>query len=854
MRDYLSTLAHPVFYGPLAQWHLRRPEIFSPEVPRGPVALDSVPGTWTRTQKGPWTLLEPKGHELAPQGWKIHLAPAVPHAEAALARTAEYCVRHGLAFKVLSRLEYVWALNGKYAPRPSSGKSLVIYPDVDDPSTIAADLAALHRGVPGPRVLSSHRVADSIVHLRYGGFLARYTADADGEPLLAIRDTAGRLVPDVRDVVPRTVPGVPIPWILQRSEPFSGEGSAAEHTSGREYRVHGALHYSNTGGVYRAVEKTSGAEVVLKEARHHTGYDAAMADASTRLRRQAEAMAALAGIPGVPGVIETFTQGGSDFLVYEFAAGSTLQEWAAARHPGLLVDGACRIDPDRSDEYVTAVDGVLRDLRELVSEINAAGYVIGDLHPGNVIVAPDGRPWLVDLEAARTLDEDHPNREGPARFVGAAGFFDQHRYGIDLDDYGLAATELYVHNPVVAPAGYLPGALARSVHHARRVLGRDEPWAADLSSRLGDRDGIPLEPECAVAELLAGLAETWVEADGPFRGSPVSTEPFLDVSIGHGPPGAAYALLATGTAPNELPAVYAAWLDTHVDGFGPLGAGLLDGWAGNVVVAEAAGMLDHADFLYDRLIRVLDPRTAPLRLRSGLAGALALALGRRGRSPGDEVERYADVLARRASDELLDPRVPGGGGLLDGRAGVSLILGRAAVALDKPDLMDTAGQLLRQEIDAYVPHPSGALFHHDGAHRILGYLDRGNAGTVLAAAELRAEIDASDDVLRRILQGACANVGVSPGLYRGLSGGLAALGQLQRSGRAPGEVDLLGSIARQADAVASFLGHGPDGRLRSPGELAVRACSEYATGAAGIALALTAATTRPAAQWLPGVF
>ncbi|GIZ97009.1 serine/threonine protein kinase [Tsukamurella sp. TY48] len=843
MRDYLATLADPAFYGPLGQWRLRRPELFSPELPRGDVPLDAVPATWTRTVKGPWTVLAPAGHRLEPQGWKIHLAPAVPEAATAIARTVEHCVRRGVAFKVLSRLEFVWAVNGKYAPRPSSGKAVVIYPDAD-PSALAAELVELHRDVPGPRVLGSHRIGESIVHLRYGGYTARYTPGPDREPVLAIRSTAGDLVPDVRDVVPRTVPGVPLPRILRDAPP----PRPAERTGERRYRITGALHYSNTGGVYRAVEETSGTEVVLKEARHYTGYDAAMDDAPQRLARQARTMTALADVAAVPTVIETFTQGGSDFLAYEFIPGSTLQEWAAARHPALLLRApGAAVAPADAAAYTDTVDDAVRRLRAVVDEIAAAGHVVGDLHPGNVIVGPDGELGLIDLEAAHRIDA----AEGAGRFVGATGFYDDARRGTALDDYGLAATELYLHNPVVATAGYLPGALGRSVHHARRVLSRDQVWATELCARLGADPAAPIDPGAAVTGLLDGLAETWETDDGPFHGAPESDQPFHDVSLGSGAPGSAYALLATGRAPSGLTERYAAWLDRRADDFGALGAGLLDGWSGNILVAEAAGLTDRADHLYAHLLRVLDPETAPLRLRSGLAGALALSLGRRIGSGGDEVERYADVLARRAVDELLDTGAPAGG-LLDGRAGMALVLGRAARLLDKPDLLDVSRRLLHQELDSYVPHRSGALFHYDGKHRILGYLDRGNAGTVLAAAELRDQLDVSDEQLRRILQGAGAAVGVSPGLYRGLSGGLAAAAQL---GRAPGPLaaEASAAAARQAEAVTSFLGRTADGRLRAPSELALRASSDYATGAAGIALALAAAAD-PAVHWLPGVF
>src|SRR5262245_53690199 len=49
---------------------------------------------------------------------------------------------------------------------------------------------------------------------------------------------------------------------------------------------------------------------------------------------------------------------------------------------------------------------LLARLGELLARLQAAGWVHGDLHPGNVLVDSCGSPWLVDLRRARRAAPD----------------------------------------------------------------------------------------------------------------------------------------------------------------------------------------------------------------------------------------------------------------------------------------------------------------------------------------------------------------------------------------------------------------------------------------------------------------
>ncbi|WP_420879087.1 hypothetical protein [Rhodococcus sp. (in: high G+C Gram-positive bacteria)] len=850
MRNYLQTLADPTFFAPFESWSLAA-GIHSPQLQRGAVALDGIPPSWHRRESGPWTVVAPPGHVMPEQGWKIHLAPAVPVAADTIARAIGYCVDAGLAFKMVTRLEYAWALNGKYAPREASGKTFVVYPTDEDPSTTAAALAGLFEGVPGPRVLGSYRLAGSIVHLRYGAFVKRYTRDLTGEPCLAVRDQDGSLVPDQRGVTPQLPAGVVLPTLLARA----GEPTKPTTTSPHVYKVTGALHFSNTGGVYQALDVATGEDVVLKEARHYTGYDAAMDSAVDRLQRQRDAMTALAGTGGVAPVIEYFTQGDSDFLAYGFTPGSTLQEWAAAHSPALFVsDPAQPVDRTAADAYAARVEDLLVRLERLLVAVHAEGLVLGDLHPANVVVGDDGQLALIDLEAAA------PVSDGP-RFVGADGFFNPTARGTEIDAHGLAATRLYLYNPVVATAGYQQTGLSRSIAHAQRIFHRDDNWAHQLGSQLAvDNRGD--QPAPAPGEVLDTLLDSIAsrldfDRDLPLRCAPTGQEEHTKLSISWGAPGAVYALAACDALPAGLADAYIQWIESHGPAMGSLGNGLLDGWAGNIVVADLIGNHDLADSLLDRLLDTIDLARSPLRLRSGLAGTLALCVAQISARPGrldiGTIEKLADAVHERATQSLANPDRPVAG-LLDGASGVALALGRAYRILPKPEYADTARQLLAAELSTYVSHESGALLHYDDASRVLGYLDRGNAGFLLAAVELNdLATGIGADTLRRVHLGACSRIGVAPGLYFGLAGGLAASAQLATAGVVDAQT-IAAAVHGQTDSVASFIGRGrhEDG-LVVPGQVSVRAADDVATGAAGVALALGVASGRTH-SWLAGVF
>jgi hypothetical protein len=242
-----------------------------------------LPAGWERVRKGEWLVFVPPGNALPPQGRKIHVSACRHNAGHVLGAVWDYCTGRGISFKYLRSRLTLHLRNAKYAPRGGSGKLVTICP-VDDAQlrVILTGLGEWLAGQPGPYILSDLRYGDGPLYVRYGGMAGRYCGNERGELVPAITGGSSRLVPGVR----RPVFGVP-GWVSLPAfpEPHLAARNAAT-LAGRPYRVEGALHFSNGGGVYLATDSRTGERVVLKEARPHAGPSAGGADAVARLHRE----------------------------------------------------------------------------------------------------------------------------------------------------------------------------------------------------------------------------------------------------------------------------------------------------------------------------------------------------------------------------------------------------------------------------------------------------------------------------------------------------------------------------------------------------------------------------------------
>ncbi|MFI6227692.1 class IV lanthionine synthetase LanL [Micromonospora echinospora] len=341
-----------------------------------------------------WCQVQPPQRRRRVQGWKLHVSATPLSAPLVLAAAAEVLVRHGCSFKFAGTLTRVRELNSRHVDRGGGGKFITAYPNCGDEElrTLAEELHTATRGLPGPTILSDrpYRLG-SRVHYRYGAFEGVHMLGNDGtyEAMLVAPD--GSLVLDQRKAwftPPAWAPRDP--FAPDRSGPPRRSATAPKPVllDGR-YVVREVIRHSFPGGVYRATDEQTGAEVIIKQGRPYTGADLTGRDVRDDRRHEA-AMLTLFEPSGVtPRLVGLFEQQDDVFLAQEAVPGSTLRHWVSA-HTAL----------DDGDGWGLPVEDVLRlatGLVDLMELVHAKGFVLRDFNPNNVMV-DDGQLRLIDLE------------------------------------------------------------------------------------------------------------------------------------------------------------------------------------------------------------------------------------------------------------------------------------------------------------------------------------------------------------------------------------------------------------------------------------------------------------------------
>ncbi|MFK0279336.1 class IV lanthionine synthetase LanL [Streptomyces sp. NPDC090499] len=442
---------------------------------------------WTTDADEMWCRLTHQSGMRRRQGWKLHVSATAASAPEVLEKALDVLLCEDSGFKFVRSLDQVGALNSRATPRGSSGKFITVYPSSDaDAARLALALHEATAGLAGPRILSDQPYApNSLVHYRYGAFVGRRRLSEQGLLVWFIEDPDGNPVEDKR-----TGRYSPPPWAVSpfpASVPLPPRKEKAAHSPvllGGRFSVREAIRHTNKGGVYRGTDVTTGAPVVIKEARPHVEGDASGSDVRDWLRAEARTLEKLKGTGLAPEPLAMFETGGHLFLAQEEVPGVPLRTWVAERFRDV---GGERY---RADALVQA-----GRLVELVAAAHARGCVLRDLTPGNVMVRPDGELRLIDLELA-VLADDVPL---PTR-VGTPGFSAPERLtdapvSPTADYYSLGATVCFV------LAGKVPNLLPEEPA-ARTPEQRFAEWLAACDETLRLPDGLP--------EMILGLTK-----DGP---------------------------------------------------------------------------------------------------------------------------------------------------------------------------------------------------------------------------------------------------------------------------------------------------------------------------------------------------
>jgi tRNA A-37 threonylcarbamoyl transferase component Bud32 len=477
---------------------------------------------WKTTINGLWCYVTPNEQLRRPQGWKLHLSATPASAETVLARSLPVLLKSDSPFKFASTIDHVALLNARNTSRGHSGKFITIYPQSDDEAVRLAE--ALHQateGLAGPRILSDRPYASrSLVHYRYGAFVEERKISNDGFYAWVIFDPDGNPIEDRRvgQYVPPAWAECPFPG-AEGNGTSNANGGGQGVLVGDRFLVREAIRHLNKGGVYRAVDTRSGADVVIKEARPHVAADETGKDVRDRLRAEARALEQIQPLGVAPRVVMLFEQSEHLFLAEEFVPGVPLRQWVTDQ----IRDSGWR------RHVPTGLDMADR-LIALLEVAHQAGLILRDFNPNNIMVLPDGQLRLIDLELAVTAGEheEKPIRAGtpcysaPEQLEGSSP-------AIEADYYSLGATICFV---VTGDAPYF----LEDVPKTRPLRERLAEWLAVRGEALD----IPADIQTLILRLMDDEPEhRWTTAEArnalALVRMPAEQPQRAGSSPGHGP-------------------------------------------------------------------------------------------------------------------------------------------------------------------------------------------------------------------------------------------------------------------------------------------------------------------------------
>jgi len=243
---------------------------------------------------------------------------------------------------------------------------------------------------------------DSCVYYRYGAFKVLEVENPRGDPVYAIRNPAGVLVPDLR-----SSPATP-DWA---TDPFLPRGTRKTLSNSIDtplattFKAFDALAQRGKGGVYQALDLsvTPTRFCVLKEGRKGGEVSWDGRDGYWRVKHEAEVLTALVQAHiDVPLVYSSFRATTNRYLAMELIEGESLNQWLARKSRRLTVPLALRYS--------------IRIAR-LVAEIHSAGWVWRDCKPGNIMMTKDGGLRPIDFEGACPIHDPDPFPWGTRSYV-----------------------------------------------------------------------------------------------------------------------------------------------------------------------------------------------------------------------------------------------------------------------------------------------------------------------------------------------------------------------------------------------------------------------------------------------------
>jgi hypothetical protein len=856
----------------------------------------AMPGGWRLRRHGYWLIADPPGAPELGQGWKLHVSASSRTSAETLRRCLPVLRDAGVRFKFLLGPAEVREFNSKSFSRSASGKFITIYPPDDQTfHSVARALTAALDGLDGPYVLSDRRYPGSrVVSYRYGGFTSQPRVRSDGLHELMIQSPDGTPVPDERTpywTMPAwavdPVTGQAASAAAKDSGTSGGAGASGDAVAakkpilGGRYQVDGALVFSNRGGIYRAVDMVTGADVVLREARPGVEVGPHGIDAVELLWHEYRLLEDLADSGLFVRPLAMFKHWEHSYLVQEFIEGTPFGSLSTIHNPLYELD----LTPGRLADYYQRYQRLWLQIADAIALCHERGIVLGDLSMTNIMVTPDDKVRIIDLESAfhegvdrgaglstpgmvtqRAMAARHGDRRTDYYALGGVllatvfacqqGDLVEHELPLRLlaeaaEDLALPAelveliTDLYNEDAELPD----PAALRRRIAELpfadawRQAPPLALPVLADPARRAALHERIAAVVD-GVVDYMQNTADT-SRQDRLFPADALVFET-SPLSLAHGAYGCLYAMHCAG---KEIPDAFLAWALSGSVSQQALPPGLYYGSAGAAWVLSAMGRGDQAGHLLreagDHPLLYAEPGVLIGAAGHGLA---CLRLWRdsglpefldRAREIGHRLAAAAQWEDDRAHWPDSSGEVPVGYGY--GASGVAMFLLALHTATGDGQVLDLGRAALEFDLSCAVYSNSGlvqfpSVVVGDAPVVRRSYWDEGTAGVMTTL--LRYWDVTGDELLRkqidRLLPDVRRKYTAFPQLFHGISG----IGNtLLDAYEILGDPGLLDDAERAAEAVLCNAVRRPEGIVFA-GEQSLRESCDLATGSAGAALFL----------------
>lgn len=368
-----------------------------------------------------------KNKELPLQGWKIHVSATPAHAAAITDTVARILIKHQVAFKFVADQNLFSLFNGKSFDRGSAGKFFTIYPqDEAEFKVLIEELHCATLGYWGPYILSDKRYKNSkIIYYRYGGIIAIKKDLGDGEAKHVIQGPDGDFIEDKREAVFNLPEGIQDPF-EDELEQEDGDLSLKDG----EYIIEKALTFSNAGGVYKATQKSTNNEVVVKEGRPYTNITRTGLDAVQLVKKEHRLLNMLKDTDVTAKPVDFFLDWEHAYMVQEFLGdGIDYRSFFANIYLTLKTQPSEEDGQKFWDIYIK----VARLLIDRMATIHDHNIIFGDMSAGNVMIIGEDTDnmevKIIDFESAYQKGIDLPTS------IHTPGFASESYQNMNAADY-----------------------------------------------------------------------------------------------------------------------------------------------------------------------------------------------------------------------------------------------------------------------------------------------------------------------------------------------------------------------------------------------------------------------------------